>query len=168
MHAVTKQEKQQTTQPSQKSENGVTDLGQQVESLLREWAPHLGLAGWTIDFSLDEDKFLATAESQPRYRTIQLTFNPTRIQKENANLEELVIHELVHALSWRLWKLSEKFVELHTQTNTHEVWDWVLEEIHEEFVTIIGEALVEAKAICPDGSFADNDEPTNLELESNT
>lgn len=79
-------------------------LQKQIETLVAHWRPIMGLDTWVIQVRFDEKVHTATCIAQPQYEEAVLTFNLKRI-RENCRtpwmVEELVVHELSHALSWR-------------------------------------------------------------------
>jgi predicted SprT family Zn-dependent metalloprotease len=87
---------------------------------------------------------MATSTAEPRYRQLTITFNPRLIADNKPDLEELVVHELAHALTWRLWQFADEILDNYTTNSDFEPWRWMLEEIHEEAVTSVGWALVKA------------------------
>jgi hypothetical protein len=65
------------------------------------WRPVLGLEGWQLILRFDEKVCQAYCDARPKYLQAVLGFNLTRIQKEiktDALLEELVLHEMIHAV----------------------------------------------------------------------
>jgi hypothetical protein len=114
-----------------------------VQALVSEWAPRLNLGGWLISIQ-QIDEHQATAEVEPRYHSIKLSVNPARID-EDTDLEELIVHELCHALTWRLWDCADRLVLRHKPPEDHGDHRWWLEECHEEAVTMIALAFVSLK-----------------------
>ncbi len=115
-----------------------------IASYIEEWISILRLDHWDITYTWDEKVNIANALAQPRYLRLSLSFNVPRIlseleERKSFNLEELVVHELCHALTWRLWEFLEQY------TNGDKVSEFISEEIHEEAVTNIGWALVNAR-----------------------
>lgn len=113
--------------------------------MIEKWQPIVGLSEWEIKV-LVSDIFSSHGSStaEPRYRQLTLTFNPKRIEEDDLDLEELVIHELVHALTWRLWEFAEQMLTNYGRGSDYKPMKWMLEEIHEESVTAMGWALVKA------------------------
>jgi hypothetical protein len=79
-------------------------LQRQIKTLVRHWRPIMGLDTWMIELRFDERVHTATCIAQPQYEEAVITFNLTRIQercRSPEQVEELVVHELTHALAWR-------------------------------------------------------------------
>ena len=79
-------------------------LQRQIVTLVNHWRPIMGLDTWIIQTRFDEKVHTATCIAQPQYEEAVLTFNLKRIRTNcptPAMIEELVVHELTHALSWR-------------------------------------------------------------------
>ena len=115
-----------------------------IASFIEEWIPIMRLDHWDITYTWDETDDIATAHARPRYLRLGLAFNVPRIMSEldmrkSFNLEELVVHELCHALTWRLWDLVDQF------TNSDKAWKFFTTDVHEEAVTNMGWALVNAR-----------------------
>ena len=155
-------EKQQSSSKSNDSELGVKDDEQQsrILSLVEEWRPILGLNDWYIGCQFGKFENMATSECQPRYKRMVLMFNLERIESEAQGIDivELVAHEMSHAFTWRIWEFCEKVISNYTVGHTHSTWKWLLEELHEECVTQIGNGLTSALRTCLDTS----DDTTNL------
>ena len=154
--------KQQNSSRSNDSEPGVKvdELRNQIQSLVEEWCPILGLNDWTVICKFGQFENMATSECEPRYNRIYLTFNLDRIESEpDVDLMELVAHELAHAFTWRIWTFAEKVISNYTVGHTHSTWKWMLEEMHEECVTQIGNGL--RNALCT--SLATEEDTGNLD-----
>lgn len=111
----------------------------EIEGFVREWGRRLDLQHWTIvvDFNLVDH--LATCEAEPEYMRAHLSFNVERMTAEITTrraLEELVLHELVHA---RLWAVANMF------TGMDENGQRMMEFLEEEAVTQMTGALMRAK-----------------------
>lgn len=80
-------------------------LRARIERLVRKWRPLLGLESWGLDVRYDATDCMACCEAKPAYEEATIRFNLPRVKRELPNvvlaLEELVVHELVHALIWR-------------------------------------------------------------------
>lgn len=110
-----------------------------IEGLIREWALRLDLQHWTLDVNFDLVAHLATCAAEPQYMHAILSFNRLRLEAEVFTwraLEELVVHELVHA---RLWTLANLF------TGLDENGLRMLEFVEEEAVTQMTGALLRSK-----------------------
>lgn len=88
---------------------------------------------------------MATSAAEPRYHQLTVTFNPKLIEDQKPDLEELVVHELCHALTWRLWTFADEILDNYITNSNYKPWKWMLEEVHEEATTAIGWSLVKAK-----------------------
>lgn len=76
-----------------------------IERAVRAWRPVLGLEGWALTVLYDETEHLATCAARPAYQEATLHFNLPVIRRELpptfAAIEELALHEMVHAVIWR-------------------------------------------------------------------
>lgn len=86
--------------------------------MIAAWRPTLGLSDWRMSVRWDEAEHLATCQAVPQYEDATISFNLARIQRDLRRhpravtdrwLEELVVHELVHAI---IWKSSERTVTM--------------------------------------------------------
>lgn len=74
----------------------------QVLALVAKWQARLLLDAWKIRVILTTKMgHLAECEASPEYLDAVLRFNPVRLTPEN--LEETVVHELIHCHTWELW-----------------------------------------------------------------
>jgi hypothetical protein len=79
-------------------------LRTQITALVNHWRPIVGLETWTFDLYFGEKKLLGYCKADGRYEAAKIGFNLTRIRRELRTpvaVEELVVHELSHALDWR-------------------------------------------------------------------
>lgn len=80
-------------------------IRQRVQRAFKCWRPILGLESWQIDVCFDEVDHLATCAAKPAYEEATLHFNLRAIRAELPNtylaVEELTLHEMVHALAWK-------------------------------------------------------------------
>jgi hypothetical protein len=79
-------------------------LQKQIVTLVNHWRPIMGLDTWIIQIRFDEKVHTATCVAQPQYEEAILTFNLKRVRetcRTPGMIEELICHELTHALSWR-------------------------------------------------------------------
>lgn len=119
--------------------NTSLDFDLEIEGFIREWRARLDLQHWTLDVNFDLVGHLATCAAEPQYMHAVLSFNADRLSAEiktRRSLEELVLHELVHA---RLWALANMFIGLD------ENGERVVEYLEEEAVTQMTGALLRAK-----------------------
>lgn len=115
------------------------DYTYEISQLLALWRPVLNLDHWDIKVSFDEIQSIASCQASPQYLTAVLSFNLARLSKEIATrpeLEELVLHELVHA---RLWALANVLPDVATIPGRF------LEHFEEEAVSQITLALLKAR-----------------------
>ena len=115
------------------------DWSQEVAAWVREWAVRLDLQHWTLEINFDEAVHLATCVAEPQYMQAIISFNPVRLDLEietERELEELVLHELVHA---RLWALANLFIGLDENGKR------MTEFLEEEAVTQMTGALLRSK-----------------------
>lgn len=85
-------------------------LRARIMRLVKKWRPRLDLAAWMIDVRFDEDVDLGTCDAKPAYEKAVIAFQIPLVRDEVSNiteLEELVVHELVHCI---MWKSSERAV----------------------------------------------------------
>jgi len=77
----------------------------QVLALVAKWQARLLLDAWKVRVILTTKLgHLAECEASPEYLDAVLRFNPARLTPEN--LEETVVHELIHCHTWELWDLA--------------------------------------------------------------
>lgn len=92
-------------------------LRSRIEAYSRDWRPILGLQDWRIIIHYDErckEKF-GYCIAQPCYEEAVIGLKLSNIRKlliEDDDLEELVLHELVHCV---IWKTSERAVTQMTR-----------------------------------------------------
>ena len=110
-----------------------------IAAVVKEWAPRLDMQHWKIVIDASLEAHLATCEAEPQYMEATLSFNPQRLTTDiqtERELEELVLHELVHA---RLWALAN-LLHGHDENERR-----MLEFLEEEAVTQVTGALLRAK-----------------------
>lgn len=79
-------------------------LQRQIELLVAHWRPITGLETWMFELHFDEKVLLGYCKADGRYEAAKIGFNLTRIRRELRTpeaVEELVVHEMAHALDWR-------------------------------------------------------------------
>lgn len=76
---------------------------------VRYWQKLLLLSDWTITVVVGatDDGSAANCEAQPEYRQATLTFDPTRIPKDQ--IDSFALHELLHCITWRLEVVAEEW-----------------------------------------------------------
>lgn len=94
--------------------NNKTICKKEIIKLIEYWKFPLDMANWTFKVTFRKDKWKASCYAQPEYRTAQLNFYldillPTF--KTNYELEEFVVHEMIHCLTWQLVALTESLIQ---------------------------------------------------------
>lgn len=112
------------------------DLKGRILAFIQYWGPILDLQNWAIKVSWDEKKHVATCRADPKYKVMFVRFNLTKIRKEIDDLEELVVHELVHGPLW----LLARGLEDRQKTK-------VVEFIEENTTSTMTMALLRARAM---------------------
>lgn len=83
----------------------------EIHRLVRYWRKQLDLEGWVIHVRFTETgRLVASCKARPAYEYAIVNFNLPRLRAdlfERVELEEVVVHELVHCVSW---KASERAV----------------------------------------------------------
>lgn len=84
------------------------EIRDQVEKIVRKWLPILGMEQYTVNINVDHYGIMDAvggAVMQAGYDKVSLYINLDLVHSlhENPDLEELVLHELVHMLSPLLW-----------------------------------------------------------------
>lgn len=118
----------------------------QIKKLIREWKPVLDMSHWTIEVTFHKEEYAASCYAEPEYRNAHLNFYLGKLLpkfKINYELEEFVVHELIHCLSWPLVDITENLIE-HTGDPTGELWK-SKENNEELFVQRMSDALVMSK-----------------------
>jgi len=114
-------------------------IRRKVLDTIVKWAPLLGLEAWDVRVKFDEKEASATAMADPRYRMLICRFNIPRIVAEELteeDVEELALHELVHA---PLWNLSRGLERINPEP--------AVSYFEEETTTCITNALLGARAM---------------------
>jgi predicted metal-dependent hydrolase len=78
-------------------------LRSRIEALVARWTPILGLQHWMIEVRFDQRNHQATCAARPEYEEAVLRFNLPVIAREvrlPGALEDLVVHELCHCITW--------------------------------------------------------------------
>lgn len=117
-----------------------------IRELVREWKPILDLGHWTIDVSFDKKQWAACCEAKPEYRAANINFYMAKLLpklKLNYELEEFVVHELIHCLTWPTVGIAERLIEVIGDP-TGELWKRKEDE-EELCVQRLSDALVMAK-----------------------
>lgn len=91
----------------------------QIRRIIKEWKPVLGLVNWKTAVTFYKETHAATCYAEPEYRRIFLNFylklllkpGPKKPFKTNFDLEEFVVHEMIHGLSWNLVGMLEHYIE---------------------------------------------------------
>ncbi len=140
-----------TDSNSKSSKTGVDRLEKSVLKLVRKWCPRLNIAGdWTVKVSFDEQTDTANCTVDHSYKNMHIRFNPDKILQElpegpekDFYLEELVVHELCHIYTYRVWQLTERLVAHYMPGQDHKLWADLLIEMHEEATTSLGMAFTQ-------------------------
>jgi hypothetical protein len=87
-------------------------LNQKINALVKKWRKRMMLDRWTMRvkigyFNDADDRSKAANASLPEYEDAELYFDVARIAP-NEDLEELVVHELVHSLVSPLVQAGDK------------------------------------------------------------
>jgi predicted SprT family Zn-dependent metalloprotease len=78
-------------------------LRTRIEALVARWVPILGLQDWLIALRFDQRTHQATCVAQPQYEEATINFNLPVIARElkrPSEVEDLVVHELCHCVTW--------------------------------------------------------------------
>ena len=115
------------------------DYSYEIEQIIAEWKPRLDFNHWTVEIRWNELVHQATCIAEPQYLHMIISFNLNRLNIEilsRRDLEELVVHELVHA---RLWALANLFGGLDENGQR------MVEFLEEEAVSQVTGALLRTK-----------------------
>ncbi len=130
-------------------------VANEILEIIERWAPIIGLDQWRRYVDWSEDSTVASCIAHPRYRQWLVNFDldKTTDPQRCANLEELVVHEMTHALHWKAWdyadmlqkalsaslglkgKTKEAFVAMH---------EHFIQETMEEQASLMGWAIYRA------------------------
>jgi hypothetical protein len=117
-----------------------------IRKIITEWKERLGIKHWTVFVNFSRNGSMAECYAEPEYFKAYLNFFMKRVMEEvqtNYDLEELVVHELCHCLSWELVALTERLIE-NTEDETGEL-DTLVSRREEELVSAMSHGLVMAK-----------------------
>lgn len=130
-----------------------------IIELVYEWKPRVGIPHWTIEVTFEKEKPIASCAVAENYLSAQLNFNPKRLLggeiSTNFDLEELVVHEMVHINVWDLAVMTERLIGAD-EDDENEL-ERQREKLEERTVTLIGRGLVMAKyrlTVIPDSFTA--------------
>lgn len=72
-----------------------------VARYVRKWTPRMAMDQWsiTIDFSSSLET-PAICYPEPRYEEATIVFNQRRLAEYSKEIEQVVVHELVHCIAW--------------------------------------------------------------------
>ena len=120
-----------------------------IRRIIREWKPVLDMTHWTFEVTFYKDKYTASCYAEPEYRKGYLNLYLGKLLekwKTNYELEEFVVHEMLHCLTWSLVTMTERLI-VNIGDNGHTKEEmWKLKEDHEElFVQRMSDALVMQK-----------------------
>lgn len=117
-----------------------------IRRLITEWKERLGIKHWTIFVTFARSSNMADCYAEPEYFKGFLNFYMKRVLEDVQtmyDLEELVVHELCHCVSWELVALTERLVE-QSNDETGEL-DTLVSRREEELVSTMSHGLVMAK-----------------------
>lgn len=95
-----------------------------IRALIDHYRPHLGLHDWIIkphffstraEMGEEEDQHEAGCSADPEYEQAELDFALDEMIPESMNYT--VLHELCHAINWRLYHAAEWLLEHHDGGN---------------------------------------------------
>lgn len=146
---------------------------------IQRWTTPLGLEAWRVEivdgpvtpvdqldmFEEVDYKEWAGAEVQPRYRSLEMTFDTSVIARDDHlrhDLEHVAVHEMMHAHTWRAHAALRLALKLLAQaegidTERSKVWafiDWVLDELEEEHTEGLTMAVLRAATVPTNGHGA--------------
>lgn len=117
-----------------------------VKRIIREWKSTLDMSNWTFEITFNKDDYAATCFAEPEYRNAYINFFLKRISAElktNYELEEFVVHEMIHCLTWNLVGMTERLINT-VGDPTNELWTRKIND-EELFVQRMSDALVMSK-----------------------
>jgi len=113
------------------------EITKHITELLREYIPRLQLEHWDIrteNAPTDEEASLAGALARPEYRQLRIHFDvPTFTTGDS--VEEVVCHELVHALTWPLAAFAHQLC--HNNKDLLEVCRYFEEQVTTHVADVI-------------------------------
>ena len=118
-------------------------IQKEILKLISEWQSKLILDGWLIYTTFEKEVPMATCAVADDYYSAYLNFNLKRIEDEldtNLELEELVVHEMMHIVVWDMSELADGFIN---EKDTHLLRQH--QKIEERLVTNISRSVVMAK-----------------------
>jgi hypothetical protein len=77
----------------------------EITRLIKKWTPRFAMDQWALVINFDDTLAVeGDCHAKPRYEEATITFNVPRIQlisaRSGGELEELIVHELVHCIAW--------------------------------------------------------------------
>jgi hypothetical protein len=122
-------------------------LQAEIERLKDEWVPLLWINEFEVNVAFGEGEDTANATTDTAYVMHTVWFNLPRIAWKMEHdglfdLEEYVVHELIHAYTARLWTLSQQLV---AGKDLQHVWHWMFEQMYEEVTQRMSNALMAVK-----------------------
>jgi|GEM_PF-4114481 len=126
------------------------DLKSQLLSLIRKWAPKLGISDYKFDFKMLGDRALsgdyARVETDEDTRESLIEFNKDRLSREPDEIEKTVAHELLHV---RMNEYAEFVVDLLKEyvrnPNAKRILLRKAERLEHKIVVALTDALVKDK-----------------------
>lgn len=120
-----------------------------IRRLIREWKPILDMSNWTFEVTFYRDKYKASCAAEPEYRKGYLNLylgELLKTWKTNYELEEFVVHEMLHCLTWSLITMTERLINNIGDNGYTRSELWKQKEDNEElFVQRMSDALVMSK-----------------------
>lgn len=86
----------------------------QIRNLIKEWKSILNMEHWTFEVTFSKEDSRASCYAMPEYRRAVMNFWVTGLLKSiksNYELEEFVVHEMLHCVAWPLVGTLERFIE---------------------------------------------------------
>lgn len=118
----------------------------QIKKLIKEWKPVLDMSNYLIKVTFYKSTYSAWCVAEPEYKKAQINFYLTKLLpklKINYELEEFVVHEMIHCLTWESVSLTEKLIE-SIGDPTGVLWD-KKEKDEELFVQRMSDGFVMTK-----------------------
>ena len=129
-----------------------TTIKKHIKRIIKEWKPILGISNWDIRVTFFRETHAATCAAQPEYLKIHLNFylklllkpGPHKPLRTNYDLEEFVVHEMIHGLSWNLVSMLEYYIERSEEPH-RELLEEQKEKAEEFLMESLSTALVLSK-----------------------
>lgn len=88
------------------------DPRDEIALLVKKWISALDMDRWKIAVRFNEEpqENSAGCIAKPEYREAMITFNLANLSSER-DLEEHVVHELVHCITWPLTEVADTYAQ---------------------------------------------------------